>query len=105
MDPVVHGACTAPVFRHFKFVLIFEFGFPQMGVFVRLKASARNSILVDSVIGKLRKIEKSKSFRESPRNTFRPKSPNVPVAGSANAEMLNQQLRDPIPAPIGHAPL
>src|SRR5215471_17860518 len=73
----------------------------KIGAFVTLKASDLNSIRVLSVIGKLRKTEKSKLARPSDRSTFRLKVPNVFAAGIANAEVLNQQLRVPTADPFG----
>ena len=51
------------------------FGVPKMGVFVRLNDSARNSNPALSVIGNLRKIERSRFFVLSLRKAFLPKLP------------------------------
>ena len=83
---------------------MFERGAPQIGELVKLNASDRNSIRVRSVIGKLRKTEKSKFARPSERSTLRLKVPNVNCGGMAKADVLNQQLRVHAAAPFGQVP-
>src|SRR5580692_8078413 len=53
------------------------FGCPKIGVFVKLNASARNSIVALSPIGKCRNSERSRFLVQSVRSEFRPRLPKV----------------------------
>jgi hypothetical protein len=57
--------------------LTVEFGCPKTGVFVRLNASIRNSIVNRSATGNRRNNEKSRSLVACVRRAFRPRLPNV----------------------------
>src|SRR5580698_7541142 len=86
-------------------------GRPKFGVLNRLKNSARNWILLRSVIEKLRITEKSRFLWFGPRRIPTPQLPNPvpsPIAGGVvNAARLNQPFRRLITEPddAGFAPV
>src|SRR6516164_3290462 len=65
-------------------------GTETVGVLKALKNSERNSSLLDSVIGKTRKKERSKLRGQSDRKAFRPVLPNVYGAGFTKAAGLSR---------------
>src|SRR5271156_6134217 len=69
-----------------------------------LKNSARNSSAVLSVIFVFLITAKSNSAKSGPLRIFRPASPKVPGAGTANAFGLNQQVIVPTGDPFGQVP-
>src|SRR5258708_5824816 len=68
------------------------FGAVNVAVFVRLKASARNSSRLDSVSGKAFFTVTSSSTRPSASKMLRPPFPYVYRAGIEKAAGLNQRL-------------
>src|SRR5580658_141843 len=78
-------------------------GLSNCGVLKRLKNSARNCKVVDSVKWVFLKTEKSTFFVPGPCRILRPESPQVPGAGFAKAARLNHSPR--VRWPLGSDPL
>src|SRR5215510_12077133 len=86
---ICRGRLAVLVTRPPEAVSIAVFGMLKLGVFVTLKASARNCNLLPSVTRNCLKIEKSNDLNRSSRSMFAPELPYENWAGRTNAEVSN----------------
>src|SRR5690242_12607957 len=84
--------CVVAVIRLKDPLPMFAFGLAKLGLFRRLKDSARNWRLIASRIGKVLNKERFSALCGGPKTWLRCSLPSRPEACGTNAAALNQAL-------------